>query len=90
VIRYDPTLELCDRNGTNFVFDDNWKAPQENEIEAAGRSPTNDREPAIQRTLAAGSCTVNRLRWNTMTGVASAETCNLDSAGNAPLQRRSK
>ena len=73
----DPTLDLRDANGALVASNDNWKGTQKSEIEATGLAPTDDRESAILRTLAAGAYTVIVQGKNSTTGVGLIEAYNL-------------
>ncbi len=73
----DPTLELHDSSGTVIAFDDNWKDSQEAEIEAAHLAPTDDRESAIEATLAPGAYTAIVRGVNGTTGVGLVEAYNI-------------
>jgi WD40 repeat protein len=53
----DPTLELHDGNGALIRSNDNWKETQQADIEAAQLAPADDRESAIEATLAPGAYT---------------------------------
>jgi glucose/arabinose dehydrogenase len=53
----DPVLVLRDSSGTVVAVNDDWKSSQEQEIQATGLAPTNERESAILATLAPGSYT---------------------------------
>ena len=53
----DPTLELHDGNGIAIAFNDNWRDPQQSEIEATGLSPADDHEAAIVASLPPGPYT---------------------------------
>ncbi|MDQ6809646.1 MAG: PKD domain-containing protein, partial [Verrucomicrobiota bacterium] len=49
----DPTLELHDANG-GVLSNDNWRSSQDAEIQQTGLAPSDDRESAIVKRLAAG------------------------------------
>ena len=53
----DPEIELYDSNGASIAFNDNWKETQQTDIEAAQLAPADDRESAIEATLAPGAYT---------------------------------
>ena len=53
----DPTLMLVDANGAVVASNDNWRSSQQNEIQATGLAPPNDREAAILTSLPAGNFT---------------------------------
>ncbi len=73
----DPVLDLRDANGALVATNDNWKGTQKSEIEATGLAPSDDRESAIVKTLAAGAYTVIVQGKNGSTGVALIEAYNL-------------
>jgi hypothetical protein len=66
----DPTLMLVDANGSVVASNDDWKSSQENEIQATGLAPPNDREAAILTTLPAGNFTAIVSGKNGETGIA--------------------
>ncbi len=73
----DPTLELHDSSGAIIASNDNWKDSQQAEIEATGLAPTDDRESAIEATLASGAYTaIVRGKGNT-TGVGLVEAYHI-------------
>ena len=43
----DPTLEVHNQNGDLIAENDNWKNPQQGDIQGTGLAPTNDAESAI-------------------------------------------
>jgi hypothetical protein len=53
----DPVLELYDSNGSLIFSNDDWRSTQEQQIDATGVAPTDDRESAIVATLIPGSYT---------------------------------
>ena len=53
----DPALELHAIDGSLITTNDNWKVPNELDIEATGLQPSNDLESAIVSTLDPGSYT---------------------------------
>jgi phospholipase/lecithinase/hemolysin len=69
----DPTLELRDRNGALIASNDDWKSSQENAVAACGIAPSDVRESAIVRSLAAGNYTAIVRGKNDTTGVALIE-----------------
>ncbi|MBA3544075.1 MAG: hypothetical protein H0T83_06510 [Chthoniobacterales bacterium] len=73
----DPTLELRDSQGALVASDDDWKATQQSEIEGAGLAPTDERESAIQATLAPGAYTAILRGKDNGTGVGLVEAYNL-------------
>ena len=73
----DPTLELHDGNGVSIAFNDNWKDAQQEEIEATGIPPADDRESAIVASLPAGPYTAVLTGRNGDTGIGLIEVYNL-------------
>jgi hypothetical protein len=65
----DPILGLYDANGTPIASNNNWKDTQQAVIQASGRAPPDDRESAIERTLAPGNYTIIESGNNNTTGV---------------------
>src|SRR2546430_4724005 len=66
----DPTLMLVDANGTVVASNDDWKSSQQNEIQATGLVPRNDREAAILTALPSGNFTAIVSGKNGETGIA--------------------
>jgi len=66
----DPTLMLVDANGAAVASNDDWKSSQQNEIQATGLAPPNDREAAILTTLPTGNFTAIVSGKNGETGIA--------------------
>jgi hypothetical protein len=66
----DPTLMLVDGNGAVVASNDDWKSSQQNEIQATGLAPPNDREAAILTTLPTGNFTAIVSGKNEETGIA--------------------
>jgi hypothetical protein len=66
----DPTLMLVDGNGTVIASNDDWKSSQQNEIQATGLAPPNEREAAILTTLPTGNFTAIVSGKNGEMGVA--------------------
>ncbi len=73
----DPMLELHDGNGTLVASNDNWTETQPAIIEAAGLSPDNPLESAIECTLAPGGYTAIVTGRDGGTGVALVEVYKL-------------
>jgi hypothetical protein len=80
----DPTLELHNSAGATIASNDDWKTNQA-EVEASGIPPTDDREPAIVKTLDPGSYTVVMRGKNNSSGTGVVETYDIDLAANARL-----
>ena len=77
----DPTLELHDSSGNLIASDDNWRedSAQEAELEADGLAPTDDRESALDVTLAPGAYTAIVRSKDGTTGVALVEVYTLET-----------
>ncbi|MEY2556640.1 MAG: hypothetical protein QOE34_65, partial [Verrucomicrobiota bacterium] len=73
----DPTLELRDGNGLKVAENDDWKNPQQAEIQATTLAPTNDLESAVLTTLPAGNYTAIVRGFNNTTGVGLVEVYNV-------------
>jgi hypothetical protein len=78
----DPTLELHDGSGTTIATNDNWKVnesggSQQAEIQATTVPPSDDREAALVRSLAAGNYTVIVRGKSNTTGVGVVEAYKL-------------
>ncbi|MDQ6622579.1 MAG: DUF1800 family protein, partial [Verrucomicrobiota bacterium] len=79
----DPNLELHDGNGAIIASNDNWRGPQEAEINASTLAPTDDREPAIIATLPQGPFTAIVRGTKGTTGIALLEMYDLDQPPQA-------
>ena len=66
----DPTLILVDANGTVVASNNDWRSSQQNEIQATGLAPPNDREAAILTSLPTGNFTAIVSGKNGETGIA--------------------
>jgi len=73
----DPFLELHNSSGTTLATNDSWRSDDETNIAATGIAPTDDREPAILKTLAPGQYTAVVRGSGTSTGVALVEVYQL-------------
>jgi len=73
----DPTIEVRDAGGTLIGNNDNWKSDQQQEIQATGLAPGNDKESAILVALPAGQYTAIVRGVNNTTGNAVVELFNL-------------
>ena len=74
----DPTLELHDGNGTAIDSNDDWtSSPQKTQIQDSGLAPTNTKESAVVKTLAAGQYTAVVHGSNGGTGIGSVEVYQL-------------
>jgi hypothetical protein len=70
-------MELRDVNGELLMANDNWKESQEADITATGIAPTDDRESAILKPLAAGNYTALVRGNDQSVGVGLVEAYNL-------------
>ena len=73
----DPSLEIHDSDGAVIASNDNWQDTQASEIEAAGLTPTDDRESAIVIVLPSGSYTTIARGVNNTVGVGLVEAYNV-------------
>ena len=73
----DPTLELRDVQGTLVSSNNNWRVPNETEIEATGLQPGKDAESALLETLPAGAYTAIVAGVGGTAGVALVEVYRL-------------
>jgi hypothetical protein len=78
----DPTLELRNGSGAIVATNDNWKVndnggSQEDEINATGIAPSDDRESALVRTVVPDNYTAILRGKNNATGVGLVEVYNL-------------
>lgn len=73
----DPTLELHDSNGALVRSNDNWKDPEEWQLQATGIAPNDDAEAAIMATLAPAPYTAIVAGKSGSTGIALVEFFNL-------------
>ena len=81
----DPVLELHAGDGSLITTNDNWKVPDELNIEATGLQPSNDLESAIVTTLDPGSYTAIVSGKNGTVGVGLVEGYDVDQAANSQL-----
>lgn len=81
----DPTLELYDSTGSLIAQNDDWRVPQESDIQATGLAPTDDRESAIEKILAPGAYTAVVRGKDNSIGVAVVEAYDLQQTPNSKL-----
>jgi plastocyanin len=81
----DPVLELHGADGSLITSNDNWKDPDELDIEATGLQPSNDLESAIVSTLDPGSYTAIVSGKDGGTGVGLVEGYDLNDAADSQL-----
>ena len=75
----DPVLGLFDDEGNLLFANDDWKANQQETIEASGLQPQNDNESAIRIALGPGNYTAIVRGKNDTTGVAVVEVYKLSN-----------
>ena len=73
----DPVLELHGPEGFVTITNDNWKDTQQAAIEATGLPPTDDKESAIDATLAPGNYSAVVRGKNNTIGVGLVEVYDL-------------
>jgi hypothetical protein len=82
----DPTLELYQAgNSTPIATNDNWADTQGTEIQNAGLAPADQRESAINRTLAPGAYTAVVRGKNNATGTGLAEVYDVSGDASSVL-----
>ena len=81
----DPMLELHDSTGAVLTSNDDWKVPQQTDVEATGLAPPDDREPAILLNLQPGSYTAIESGKNGTTGVGLIEVYDVDVLSTSQL-----
>ena len=81
----DPTVELFDADGDLIAANDNWRDSQEAEITASGLAPNENAESAIVRMLEPSFYTAVVRGKNSSSGIALAETYDLDNGGTGKL-----
>jgi hypothetical protein len=81
----DPVLELHGPGSFPTVTNDNWRDTQEQQIQGAGLSPTNNLEPAIWALLSPGAYTAILRGKNNTTGTALVEIYDLNQAADSRL-----
>ncbi len=75
----DPNLEIYNSNGQMIASNDNWSAsPQQAQISASGRAPSNPLESAVVANLAPGTYTAIVRGVNNLTGIGMVEVYDLD------------
>lgn len=81
----DPVLDLYDSNRVLIATNDNWKDSQQQEIEATGIPPQNDRESAIVRILAPGAYTAIVRDKNGGSGIGMVELYDINLPANSQM-----
>jgi hypothetical protein len=83
---HDPVLELHGPGAFGTITNDNWKDSQEAaQIQATGLAPADDRESAIDATLAPGAYTAVLRGKNNTTGIAVVEVYDLNTGADSKL-----
>lgn len=80
----DPVIQLFNSAGTNIAGNDDWKTDQQN-VEATGLQPTDDRESAIVTTLDPGAYTVVMRGKNNSSGIGVVDMFDIGLPANARL-----
>jgi hypothetical protein len=81
----DPMLELHDSTGAVLTSNDDWKVPQQADVEATGLAPPDDRESAILLNLQPGSYTAIESGKNGTSGVGLIEVYDVDVLSTSEL-----
>lgn len=74
----NPTLQIVNAQGQTTANNDNWKAPQQAEIQATGLAPSDDKESAVLRTFGPGSYTAIVRGKSNGTGISLIEAYQLN------------
>jgi hypothetical protein len=80
----DPVIQLFNSANVNIAGNDDWKTDQQN-VEATGVAPSNDRESAIVITLDPGNYTVVMRGKNNTSGIGVVDIFDIGLAANARL-----
>ena len=80
----DPVIQVFNSAGVNIGGNDDWKTDQQN-VEATGLAPSDDRESAVVMTLDPGLYTVVMRGKNNSTGIGVVEMYDIGLAANARL-----
>jgi len=81
----DPVLELHGPGSFPTVVNNNWRDTQEQQIQAAGLSPSHNLEPAIWATLPPGAYTAILRGTNNTMGTALVEIYDLNQNDDSKL-----
>ena len=81
----DPLIELHDNAGKLIRSNDNWRSDQQQEIQATGLAPGDDRESAIVLTLAPDTYTVILRGANNTMGIGLIEVYDVSSTTESEL-----
>jgi uncharacterized delta-60 repeat protein len=79
----NPILFLFDHTGTLIAANDNWKDPQQAQIQATGLAPPNNFDAAILISLSPGAYTAFLQGKAMTTGIGLAEVYDVDPNANA-------
>jgi hypothetical protein len=80
----DPVIQLFNSAGVNIASNDDWKTDQQN-VQATGLAPSDDRESAIVIALDPGAYTVVLRGKNNGSGVGVVDMFDIGLAANARL-----
>jgi hypothetical protein len=80
----DPVIQLFNSSNVNIGGNDDWKTDQQN-VEATGLAPSNDRESALVITLNPGTYTVVMRGKDNGSGIGVVEVYDVNLAANARL-----
>jgi hypothetical protein len=80
----DPVIQLFNSAGANIAGNDDWKTDQQN-VQATGLAPSDDRESAIVVTLDPGAYTVVMRGKNNSSGVGVVDMFDIALGANARL-----
>lgn len=80
----DPVIQLFNGANVNIAGNDDWKTDQQN-VEATGLAPADDRESAIVITLDPGNYTVVMRGKNDTSGIGVVDIFDIGLAANARL-----
>ena len=80
----DPMIQLFNSAGANIGGNDDWKTDEQN-VQATGLAPSNDRESALVITLDPGAYTVVMRGKNNSSGIGVVEVYDIGFAANARL-----
>lgn len=83
----DPILELHNQAGAVIASNDDWRVPSQNQndVQATGLQPADDRESAIVQTLSPGAYTAVIQGKSGTTGAGLVEVYDVDPNSNSTL-----
>lgn len=76
----DPVLELHSATGALIYSNDDWRGPQQDEIQSSGLAPADDKEAALIADLPPGNYTAVLRGSGSTTGIGLIELFDLDGA----------